>query len=459
MALKAAENFKNNNSIQYGDLKTVIYACEESTRFSQACLGSAYLSGGLQYDKIATLEDKNGISFEDAIAEYKGYIFSHLREYGIDLNNIELVDKILNPEEVTEAIESHIEQSEILFDSNVAIGGIDSIGKPLRGNINVHGPTSIITASKIVNDFTNFAVNSKNDNPEETIRVTVPKFNSCPQKEDEEEGNVKVINSDDDSLIAVDIYGKSNHSGATPMDARKDAVLGLAKLVLKLDELQEQNPNLHFEFLSSSTPKWGANQIQDKASLIMKVDPAMASGIVNSFAEELSEEGIAEFDLSSISYARIKKDLSTDLFVDIRQQYPVKGAQTRDNAFDILKKMQEKHNSGKDSVGFYITSIGNPVKTSTELLENVQAICAEKNYPCQVIHSWPGHDLACILPESNKSGKRILFFIPSQGGSHNPDEKTSKEAINIGTDVYTTLVSQRMNKFKEEYLKKQEQER
>ncbi len=459
MALKAAENFKNNNATQYGDLKTVIYACEESTRFSKACLGSAYLSGGLSYNELTTLKDKKNVSFEDAIAEYKGYIFSHLKEYGIDLNNIELVDKILEPEEVTEAIESHIEQSEVLFDSNVAIGGIDSIGKPLRGVIDVAGSTSIVTASKIVNDLTNFAINSKANNPEETIRITIPEFNSSPQEDDEKEGNIKVITSDDNSLISVDVYGRSNHSGATPMDARKDAVLGLSKLVLKLDELQKQNPNLHFEFLSSSTPKWGANQIQDKATLILRVHPVASFGIVNSFAEELSEEGIADFDLSTIGYARVKQKLSTELFADIRQQYPVKGIETEEDVFNILKTMQEKHDSGKDSVGFFVTSIGNPVKTNAELLENVQAICAEKKYPCQVIHSWPGHDLACILPESNKTGKRILFFIPSQGGSHNPAETTTREAINIGTDVYNTLVSQRMNKFKEAYLREQGTER
>ena len=40
MALNAAENFKSTSSKQYGNLKTVIYACEESTRFSSACLGS-----------------------------------------------------------------------------------------------------------------------------------------------------------------------------------------------------------------------------------------------------------------------------------------------------------------------------------------------------------------------------------------------------------------------------------
>lgn len=48
MALKAAEDFKKSHSKQYGNLKTIIYACEESTRFSTTCIGSYYLNGNFQ---------------------------------------------------------------------------------------------------------------------------------------------------------------------------------------------------------------------------------------------------------------------------------------------------------------------------------------------------------------------------------------------------------------------------
>ena len=98
----------------------------------------------------------------------------------------------------------------------------------------------------------------------------------------------------------------------------------------------------------------------------------------------------------------------------------------------MFKDILHQDSAKSDSISFKISSIGDPVPTSSELLDNVKEICQEKKYPC---------------------GKKILFFIPSEGGSHNPKEITSKEAILIGTDVYTTLVSQRMNKFKEEYEK------
>lgn len=446
MALKSAENYKNSlKGRQYGNMKTVIYACEESTRFSTACIGSYYLNGAFSEKYLSTLRDKTGISFNEAVAEYKDYIFSHLSDYRIDLDNIKLVDKVISTEEISEAIESHIEQSEILFDSNNSIGIIDSIGKPVRGQIDINGKDSVVTSAKIIDALTEFAKNSKAGNNEETVRITVPKFNTIDSEENQKavEGNIFLVSA----------KGESNHSGATPMDARKDSVLGLSKLILGLDEFREQNPEAQIDFLGTITPQWGANQIQDRTYLVMQVKPETYNPIIKSYAEDFGEENNITFDFLQFDRAIVPKDLHTELFVDIRQQYPVTPEKTKDNVFNLLKDIQTKYSDGKDSISFYVTSEGTPVKTSTELLEHVKEICEDKNYPCQIMHSWPGHDLACILDTNNTTGKRILFFIPSQGGSHNPKETTSREAIEIGTDVFCTLVNGRMSKIKESYEK------
>jgi len=454
MALKAAENFKNSSNKQYGSLKTVIYACEESTRFKSACLGSYYLSGELSFEQLSNLKDKNGISFADAIAEYKSYIFSHLSEYGIDLNNIKLVDKVLSEEEISEAIESHIEQYQSLSDSDKLIGIVDSIGKPLRGTIYINGKDSVVTSAKVISEFNNLAVNSKANNSEEMLRITIPQFDSIS-------GTAKktLVKSENDNLIKITAIGASDHSGATPMDKRKDAVLGISELILKLDKLKQENPNLHFEFLGTSTEKWGANQIQDNANLVLRVEPQAALGIVRTFAEDIQEKNNVAFEISAPEWTVIEQNPFSELFVDIRQQSPITAEVTKNEVFEMLKNIQEKNPNSKDSIHFRITSKGDPMKTSTELLEDIHTVCAIKNYPCQIMHSWPGHDLACVLPTSNTTGKRILFFIPSEGGSHNPQERTTQEAITIGSDVYNTLVMQRMNKFKEAYEKNREQEK
>lgn len=445
MALKAAEDFKKSHSKQYGNLKTIIYACEESTRFSTACIGSYYLNGNFSEEYLSTLTDKNGISFNDAVSEYKAYIFSHLTEYGIDLNNIKLVDKVITPDEISEALEAHIEQSEILSNSGKSIGIIDSIGKPVRGNITVHGQNSIVTSARIVDDLTTFAKESKSKTGEEAVRITVPKFNTLDDKE-----NQKPVTG---NMFLVSSSGENNHSGATPMGERSDSVLGLSRLVLGLDDLQKQNPDIKIDFLGTVTPKWGANQIQDRTYLIIKVEPETYNPIVKAFSEDLGEENNVHFDMLPITKTVVPADLTSELFVDIRQQYPVTPETTKSKVFDIFQNIQNKHSNDANSISFRVTSEGEPVKTSSELLGNVKDICDKKNYPCQIMHSWPGHDLACILDPDNKSGKRILFFIPSQGGSHNPKETTTREAIEIGSDVFNTLTSQRMNKFKEEYEK------
>ncbi len=446
MALNAAENFKSTSSKQYGNLKTVIYACEESTRFSSACLGSYYLSGDLSFEQLSNLKDKNGISFADAVSEYKGYIFSHLSEYGIDLNNIELVDKVLSEKEISEAIESHIEQSQILSDSDNSIGIVDSIGKPLRGTIYINGKDSIVTSARIISALNNLAVSSKGDNSEEMLRITIPQFDSISGASKQ-----TLVRSENNNLVKITSIGASDHSGATPMDRRKDAVLGLSELILKLDKLKQENPNLYFEFLGTSTEKWGANQIQDNANLVLRVEPQAALGIVKAFAEDVQEKTNVSFEISDPEWAIIEQSPFSELFVDIRQQTPATSEVTKNTVFEMLKDIQRNNPSKKDSIHFRITSSGNPMQTSNELLEDLKSICDIKKYPCQIMHSWPGHDLACVLPSSNKTGKRILFFIPSEGGSHNPQERTTREAITIGSDVYNTLIMQRMNKFKNDF--------
>lgn len=450
MALKAVENFKNtSNSNQYGNIKTVIYACEESTRFSKACLGSYYLNGEISREQLYKLKDKNGIPFSEAIAEYKAYLFSHFAEYGIDLNNVQLVDKILNQAEIAEALEAHIEQAEVLTDTGVSIGGVDSIGKPLRGDITVHGKNSIVTSAKIINSFDKLADNSKENTPEETLRITFPKFNSSSN-------NTQTITSQNGSLLKIDSRGEPNHSGSTPPSKRKDSVLGLSRLILELDELKKSASTVDFNFLSLATPNWGANQIQDNASLIMQVNNPELISIIMEKAKKIEATSNVTFDINNIGNAEIPHDNQTELFVDVRQQYPATGKDTREKLYNSLKEIQENTDAGEDSISFRITSIGDPIQTNTELLGNIKAICDKKNYPCQIMHSWAGHDLACVLAPTNKTGKRVLFFIPSTGGSHNPDESTTKKDIEIGTDVYSSLVSSRMHNFQKEYENQQE---
>lgn len=456
MALKAIENFKDSGQPQYGNLKAIIYACEESTRFKTACLGSYYLNGKLPYEKLETLKDKNGITFNDAIAEYKNYIFSHLAEYNLDLSDIELVDKVLNQKEISEAIEAHIEQANTLSDSSISIGGVTSIVKPLRGTIKVNGKNSIITSAQIITDLNELALEDVKNGKNETYRITVPEFHTKVTDSNEQTIFRK---TDTNNILLITAHGESNHSGATPMNERKDAVLALSHLILKLNELQAENPNLSFEFLSSSTNIWGANQIQDNANIAIKIEPAALAGIVKEYAEEIKQAHKVSFDISETTHISVQKNPEVELFVDVRQQYPATAKNTEKKLYELFKNIQESEKYTDSTIDFRITTMDTPVKTSPELLENISKICYERKYPCKLMQSWAGHDLACILNPDISNGKKILFFIPSEGGSHNPNESTTQQSINIGTEVYSDLLKERILNLKDKSKKHSDIER
>ena len=75
MALKTVEQIKASNQKRFGNIKVVIFSCEESSRFSKACIGSQYLSGKLSLEQLANLKDRDGKKFLDVRKEYKDALF------------------------------------------------------------------------------------------------------------------------------------------------------------------------------------------------------------------------------------------------------------------------------------------------------------------------------------------------------------------------------------------------
>lgn len=79
VGLQAAENLIKSRQSN-GILKVVIYACEESSRFGNACLGSKYLNGDIKDDDFDKIVDQkaadNGetISLRDAVSFARDWI-------------------------------------------------------------------------------------------------------------------------------------------------------------------------------------------------------------------------------------------------------------------------------------------------------------------------------------------------------------------------------------------------
>ena len=58
--------------------------------------------------------------------------------------------------------------------------------------------------------------------------------------------------------------------------------------------------------------------------------------------------------------------------------------------------------------------------------------------------SWAGHDLATLT--NSGDARTILIFGPNTGGSHNPHETTSIDAINKVCAVQSMLVKEELQR-------------
>lgn len=118
-----------------GTLKICIYACEESSRFGNACVGSKYLNGNITKNNFNKIVDQNNetITLKDAILSAKTYLKENVPE-------IQEVDKIFDS--VDYSLEAHTEQYESLIKANKSkpiIGIIHSIGSAVRVRYSVQG--------------------------------------------------------------------------------------------------------------------------------------------------------------------------------------------------------------------------------------------------------------------------------------------------------------------------------
>ena len=140
--LQTVEELLKSKKIN-GIVKVAIYACEESSRFGNACIGSKYLNGNIteeDFDNIKDqkkLEEGEVITLREAIEYEKQYLKQNVKE-------IKEVEKIFDKGEIDYSLESHIEQYEILnkrYKNNKKeeIGIVNSVGSAVRIKYDVRG--------------------------------------------------------------------------------------------------------------------------------------------------------------------------------------------------------------------------------------------------------------------------------------------------------------------------------
>lgn len=424
VALKTAEKIAHSNNQNLVNYKAVIYASEESTRFSgKACLGSKYLRGdNLDFSAIKSRENR---TLEDILIEFKEDLQTELEKIGA--NPIKEVDKIIKEDEIITALEGHIEQANQLTNNKNTIGLCTSIVAPYRLKADIK---DIESAARFICNLTEHA---KLPNSQSLYRATIPEFSIKNPVSTSDLENVHILN--------LHIIGENNHSGATPMNQRKDAVYGTAKFI----ELLSKDENIHFTEVN--TPSWGANQINNSCYLQLAIDKNSAD-IAHKSLEKAKK--VAELS-SNVTFKKVanlpKRDENNGLFVDVRQQVGMNSKISNEMIYQTIKDITHTTNS---NAYINVASKGEPFKTSMDLVNSAQEICNSENINYEVMQSWAGHDLATLT--SNPNARTLLIFCDNIGGSHNPLETTSISSINDLVNVESSLAIKELDRANQLYL-------
>lgn len=124
-AIEVAQSMKDDDFPNDRPLDVVLFACEESSRFSRATLGSRAMRGELSLADLHAYKDKEGTSLYDI-----------------------LKSRDLDPDHIGEAVykkplaaffEIHIEQGKVLEHDHLQIGVVTGIAAPTRMKLHIHG--------------------------------------------------------------------------------------------------------------------------------------------------------------------------------------------------------------------------------------------------------------------------------------------------------------------------------
>jgi hydantoinase/carbamoylase family amidase len=188
--------------------------------------------------------------------------------------------------------------------------------------------------------------------------------------------------------LKVIFTGQADHSGTTPMEMRKDALVAAAHLIASIEEIC-----LKFSQLEQGRVVGTVGAI--------KVEP----GVINAIPGKVE----LSVDIRSVSaeakerVARLVKDRAGEI------------ARQRNIELEILPIRDEL-----------------PVALDGSLLPLIKEICEQRQIPYEIMPSGAGHD-AMQMAKIARAG---MIFIPSKRGiSHSPLEWTDPEDICLGTQI------------------------
>lgn len=192
------------------------------------------------------------------------------------------------------------------------------------------------------------------------------------------------------------VRGMADHSGATPMGMRRDALVAAAKLILVVNEAAEQEKQ---------------------------------HGTVGTV-------GVVEVEPGSINVV----PGAVTLWVDVR------GVEEK-SIHRTLQAIKEAAENvavlDKVDVQIEMLTQDKPVPLNEKLAQQTEAICQELGYSFLHMNSGAGHDAMHMT----KIAPTTMVFIPCRGGiSHNPAEYAELEDICRGITVLAEILQREANK-------------
>ena len=195
------------------------------------------------------------------------------------------------------------------------------------------------------------------------------------------------------SRFRVLFRGQADHSGTTPMEMRKDALVAAGYLITYIDEVCREH---------AATDK---GRVVGTVGAV-KVEP----GVINAIP------GRAELQVDVRSITSASKRKVAGLIRKRARQI----ARERGVKAEILTIRDEE-----------------PVPMHPGVIALIRGMCEERGVPFEVMPSGAGHDamqMARIAPTG-------MIFIPSTNGvSHNPTEWTDPEDICLGTQLLVEAI-------------------
>ena len=190
------------------------------------------------------------------------------------------------------------------------------------------------------------------------------------------------------SRFKVVFHGQADHSGTTPMEMRKDALVAASYLITYVDEICRAHADMKRGRVVGTV---GA----------IKIEP----GVINAIPGRV------------------------ELLVDVRS---ITASSKRKVANLIKSRARKIAKEKRMKVALFTIRDEDPVDMDPRLITLIRTICEEKDLSFEIMPSGAGHD-AMQMAKITATG---MIFIPSTNGiSHNPMEWTDPDDICLGTQL------------------------